>query len=135
MKYVTKQFEAKSWQTFVDYAFTHCPDVLLVLRDRKGRQLYTELAKARLLPAKESLSISICEVPWPTRVEIGLRCLGIQTLGDLVSKSKADLLRCRNFGHKSLQAVTDVLDRYGLSLRLSIKDKTPDSKQDIDIKR
>ena len=135
MKYVTKQFEARSWQAFVDYAFTHCPDVLLVLRDRKGRQLYTELAKGRLLPAKEALSISVWEVPWPTRVDVGLRCLGIQTLGDLVTKSKADLLRCSNFGYKSLQAVIDVLGRYGLSLRLSLNDKTPSSKQDIDTKR
>ena len=125
MKYVTKQFEARSWQAFVDYAFTHCHDVLLVLRDRQGRQLYTELAKGRLLPAKEALSISIWEIPWPVRVEVDLRCLGVQTLGDLVTKSKTDLLRCRNFGHKSLQAVIDVLDRYGLSLRLSLNDEAP----------
>ena len=77
MKYVTKQFEARSWQAFIDYAFTHCPDVLLVLRDRKGRQLYTELAKTRLLPAREALTISVWQIPWPVSAgliqEIGCR--------------------------------------------------------------
>ena len=117
MKYVTKQFEARSWQAFIGYAFTHCPDVLQVLRDRKGRQLYTELAKARLVPAREALSISIREIPWPVRVENGLYSLGVQTLGDLATKSKADLLKLKNFGQTSLQAVIDVLHRYSLSLR------------------
>ena len=126
MKYVTKQFEARSWQAFIGYAFTHCPDVLLVLRDRKGRQLYTELAKTRLLPTREVLTISVWQIPWPVRVEQALRRLGVQTLGDLVTKSKSDLLGGRNFGQDSLQAVIDVLDRYGLSLKLSTNDKTPD---------
>ena len=122
MKYVTKQFEAKSWQAFVNYALTHCPDVLKVLRDRRGRPVYSELTKTHFIPASEALRISVWEISWPTRVKTVFLRLGIQTLGDLVTKSKKDL-RVQNFGQKSMQAVMDVLDRYGLTLRVPVDSK------------
>ncbi len=52
-------------------------------------------------------------------LELGVRsynCLkreGIQTVGDLVSKTEAELLNIPNFGKKSIDEVKDKLDRAG----------------------
>jgi DNA-directed RNA polymerase subunit alpha len=56
-------------------------------------------------------------------LELGVRsynCLkreGIQTVGDLVSKTEAELLNIPNFGKKSIDEVKEKLDERGLSLR------------------
>jgi DNA-directed RNA polymerase subunit alpha len=56
-------------------------------------------------------------------LELGVRsynCLkreGIQTVGDLVSKTEAELLNIPNFGKKSIDEVKDKLAERGLSLR------------------
>ena len=124
MKYVTKQFEARSWQRFINYVLRRSSDALLILRDRKGEQPYTDLVR-EFLPAKAPMTTLVREISWPTRVEHGLERFGIQTLGDLVAKSKNDLLELGNFGERSLQVVTEVLRDYGLSLRVPEGDKDP----------
>ena len=56
-------------------------------------------------------------------LELGVRsynCLkreGIQTVGDLVSKTEAELLNIPNFGKKSIDEVKEKLAERGLSLR------------------
>ena len=56
-------------------------------------------------------------------LEIGVRsynCLkreGIQTVGDLVKRSEAELLNTPNFGKKSIEEVKENLAKMGLSLR------------------
>ena len=56
-------------------------------------------------------------------LELGVRsynCLkraGIQTVGDLVSKSEGELAAIPNFGKKSIDEVVETLSQRGLSLR------------------
>ncbi len=56
-------------------------------------------------------------------LELGVRsynCLkraGIQTVGDLISKSEAELNAIPNFGKKSIDEVIETLETRGLSLR------------------
>ncbi|MBE0428922.1 MAG: DNA-directed RNA polymerase subunit alpha [Thermoleophilia bacterium] len=56
-------------------------------------------------------------------LEIGVRsynCLkreGIQTVGDLVKRSEAELMNIPNFGRKSIEEVKENLAKLGLSLR------------------
>jgi DNA-directed RNA polymerase subunit alpha len=56
-------------------------------------------------------------------LELGVRsynCLkreGIQTVGDLISKTEAELLNIPNFGKKSIDEVKEKLDARGLGLR------------------
>ncbi|MGO8684392.1 MAG: DNA-directed RNA polymerase subunit alpha [Thermoleophilia bacterium] len=56
-------------------------------------------------------------------LELGVRsynCLkreGIQTVGDLVAKSEAELLNIPNFGKKSIDEVKDKLEERGLALQ------------------
>ena len=56
-------------------------------------------------------------------LELGVRsynCLkraGIQTVGDLVSKSEGELAAIPNFGKKSIDEVIETLSQRGLTLR------------------
>jgi DNA-directed RNA polymerase subunit alpha len=56
-------------------------------------------------------------------LELGVRsynCLkrvGIETIGDLVSKSEAELAAIPNFGKKSIEEVAETLQAHGLDLR------------------
>jgi DNA-directed RNA polymerase subunit alpha len=56
-------------------------------------------------------------------LDLGVRsynCLkreGIQTVGDLVSKTEAELLNIPNFGRKSIEEVVEKLEARGLALR------------------
>jgi len=46
-----------------------------------------------------------------------LQKLNIRTIGDLVRRTDAELLGCKNFGVTSLNEIKKVLEQYGLSLR------------------
>ena len=56
-------------------------------------------------------------------LEIGVRsynCLkreGIQTVGDLVKRSEAELMNIPNFGKKSIEEVKENLAKLGMALR------------------
>ena len=56
-------------------------------------------------------------------LELGVRsynCLkrvGIETIGDLVTKSENELAAIPNFGKKSIEEVKETLQTHGLSLR------------------
>jgi DNA-directed RNA polymerase subunit alpha len=43
--------------------------------------------------------------------------LNIKTIGELISKTEAELLGVKNFGVTSLTEIKQVLDKVGLSLR------------------
>ncbi len=43
--------------------------------------------------------------------------LGVDTLVDLIQKTEAELLGCKNFGVTSLNEIKDRLNTFGLGLR------------------
>jgi len=65
---------------------------------------------------KKEKKIPIEELELSVRTSNGLKGAEIKTLGELCTYTPSRLLRCRNFGRKSLQEVTQVLAEYGLSL-------------------
>jgi DNA-directed RNA polymerase subunit alpha len=53
----------------------------------------------------------------------GYNCLknaGIQTIGELVQKTEAEMLKTKNFGRKSLNEIKEMLAQMGLSLGMRI---------------
>jgi DNA-directed RNA polymerase subunit alpha len=54
-----------------------------------------------------------------------LRRAQIQTVGELVTRTEADLLNITNFGQKSLEEVVAKLDELGLSLRSARDEEVP----------
>jgi UDP-N-acetylglucosamine enolpyruvyl transferase len=73
-----------------------------------------EEKKAR---AERALSHKIDELQLPIHVSNCLRDAGINTIGDLVSRTKKNLLALPQFGRKSLDEVVEVLDNLGLKLQ------------------
>ena len=46
-----------------------------------------------------------------------LKRAGVQTVGDLISKSEAELASIPNFGKKSIDEVIETLETRGMALR------------------
>jgi DNA-directed RNA polymerase subunit alpha len=50
----------------------------------------------------------------------GLKNANIQTVGELVQKSEADILEMQNFGRGSLNDIKDALAKIGLHLGMEV---------------
>ena len=73
-------------------------------------------------PAEESAAkgmenILIEELDLGVRSYNCLKRVGVETIGDLVGKSEAELAAIPNFGKKSIEEVKEALERNGLNLR------------------
>jgi len=49
-----------------------------------------------------------------------LKNANIQTIGELVQKTEAEMLRTKNFGRKSLNEIKEILANMGLSLGMRV---------------
>jgi DNA-directed RNA polymerase subunit alpha len=59
------------------------------------------------------------QIEFSVRARRALDTLGLKNIGELASKSEAELLGCKNFGQTSLNEVKQRLAEYGLALRAS----------------
>jgi len=64
-----------------------------------------------------ALNKSVADIDFSVRVRKALQLLGIQTMGDLVARTEAELMGVKNFGATSLVEVRERLTQYGLELR------------------
>jgi DNA-directed RNA polymerase subunit alpha len=67
------------------------------------------------------LGKSVEELELSVRANNCLRNANIATIGELVQKTEAELMKTKNFGKKSLQEIKDELTRIGLSLGMRIE--------------
>jgi DNA-directed RNA polymerase subunit alpha len=67
--------------------------------------------------AKGMENILIEELDLGVRSYNCLKRVGVETIGDLVAKSEAELAAIPNFGKKSIEEVKEALERNGLGLR------------------
>lgn len=67
---------------------------------------------------EELLKLTIDELDLPTRIYNSLRNGGIETLGQLLSTPKKDLMSMRNMGGKSLSVIEEKLQEKGISLSI-----------------
>jgi len=70
---------------------------------------------------KELLARSVEEMELSVRSGNCLKTASIKTIGDLVYKTEAEMLRYRNFGRKSLNEIKEILSEMGLSLGMDVK--------------
>jgi DNA-directed RNA polymerase subunit alpha len=73
----------------------------------------TETAADRF---NEHLNRSVEELELSVRSYNCLKNANIQTIGDLVQRTEADMLKTKNFGRKSLNEIKEILTAMGLSL-------------------
>ena len=64
----------------------------------------------------ENLNRSVEELELSVRSYNCLKNANIQTIGDLIVRSEADMLKTKNFGRKSLNEIKEILTTMGLSL-------------------
>lgn len=67
------------------------------------------------------LNLPVKELELTVRSANCLEAAGIETLGDLVEKSEAEMLKYRNFGKKSLEEIKNLLSKFNLSLGMDVK--------------
>src|SRR6202171_6143387 len=68
----------------------------------------------------EQLNRSVEELELSVRSYNCLKNANIQTIGELVQKTEAEMLRTKNFGRKSLNEIKEILANMGLSLGMRI---------------
>ena len=95
---------------------------LAIFTDIERIEGFGEAAQAEVGAAEPSLAHGMENFPIE-ELELGVRsynCLkrvGIETIGDLVSKSENELASIPNFGKKSIEEVKETLATHGLNLR------------------
>ena len=82
----------------------HRPSITLINTDARLAALYVPHAR------------SVGELILSTRCRNGLKNANINTIYELVQRSRRDMLKIKNFGRKSLQEIEAILNRLGLSL-------------------
>jgi DNA-directed RNA polymerase subunit alpha len=82
--------------------------------DMGGATLGAEAANTWLGKSVEELELSV-------RANNCLRNANITTIGELVQRTEAELMKTKNFGKKSLQEIKDELARIGLSLGMRLE--------------
>jgi DNA-directed RNA polymerase subunit alpha len=78
-------------------------------------EVVEEPAERAMNQMNEVLNRSVEELELSVRSYNCLKNANIQTIGDLVQKSEAEMLRTKNFGRKSLNEIKEILAGLGLS--------------------
>jgi DNA-directed RNA polymerase subunit alpha len=79
-----------------------------------------EISERGLDKMNEVLNRSVEELELSVRSYNCLKNANIQTIGELIQKTEAEMLRTKNFGRKSLNEIKEILANMGLSLGMRI---------------
>ena len=79
---------------------------------------------------RRKLNMGVGEIELSVRSANCLNAAGITTVGELVTKTEADMLKYRNFGKKSLTEIREKLQEMGLSFGMKIDPNLLDKKND-----
>jgi DNA-directed RNA polymerase subunit alpha len=79
-----------------------------------------EISEHGLDKINEVLNRSVEELELSVRSYNCLKNANIQTIGELVQKTEAEMLKTKNFGRKSLNEIKEILAQMGLSLGMKI---------------
>ena len=72
------------------------------------------------LHMRQLLKTKLVDMDLSVRALNCLKAADVETLGDLVSYAKSDLLKFRNFGKKSLTELDDLVDNKGLTFGMNV---------------
>jgi DNA-directed RNA polymerase subunit alpha len=85
------------------------------------------------LPLNDNLFRSVDELEFSVRSQNCLQNADIKYIGELVQKSEQEMLQTKNFGHKSLNEIKEILREMGLELGMKV-DHFP-SRDEIDARK
>ncbi|MDR2779053.1 MAG: DNA-directed RNA polymerase subunit alpha [Puniceicoccales bacterium] len=75
---------------------------------------------------RKLLNMSVNEIELSVRAANCLNNANIMTVGELVMKTEAEMLRYRNFGKKSLNEIKEKMEEIGLSLGMKVEERLLD---------
>jgi DNA-directed RNA polymerase subunit alpha len=120
----TTEQELLAYKNFGETSLKEIKDMLTAKGLRLGQALeegsdLADLAEPRPVSVSNDgvLATALDHIEFSIRARRALESLKITTLGELIAKTDADLLGCKNFGQTSLNEVRQRLAEYGLSLR------------------
>ncbi|MBK8339648.1 MAG: DNA-directed RNA polymerase subunit alpha [Flavobacteriales bacterium] len=90
--------------------------ISLELEERVQEEEFDETS----LHMRQLLKTKLVDMDLSVRALNCLKAADIETLGDLVSYNKNDLLKFRNFGKKSLTELEDLVENKGLSFGMNV---------------
>ena len=79
------------------------------------KQFYSESS-----PLVQTLMKKVADMPISVRSKNILNAAGCETLGDIAKMHKADLLKFRNCGKKTLIEISELVDNSGLSWEMDV---------------
>lgn len=77
----------------------------------------SDLRKNKL---KELFNRSVEELELSVRSSNCLKASNIKTLGELVQKTESEMIKFRNFGRKSLNEISEILERHGMHFGMKL---------------
>ncbi len=120
----TTEAELLGYKNFGETSLKEIKDMLAAKGLRLGQALEEDQlhpvridAPAAKAAAEGVLATPVDQIEFSVRARKALESLKVTTLGQLVTKTEADLLACKNFGQTSLNEVRQRLSEYGLRLR------------------
>ena len=119
----TSETELLSYKNFGETSLTEIKSILSSKNLRLGMAV-EDKSLAAPKPAASGATVSdellnktVEDFEMSVRVKKCLYRLNIHTIGDIVSRTEAELLGCKNFGVTSLNEIKQKLSALGLSLR------------------
>lgn len=94
------------------------------MRPKKLRTSQLKNACTQLL-LNENLFKTVDSLELSVRAANCLENANIKYIGELVTRTEADMLKTKNFGRKSLNEIKDILSEMGLSLGMKIEGFDP----------
>ncbi len=76
-------------------------------------------------PLNENLFRSVDELEFSVRSQNCLQNADIKYIGELVQKSEQEMLKTKNFGHKSLNEIKEILREMGMELGMKLESFPP----------
>lgn len=120
----TTESELLAYKNFGETSLKEIKDMLAAKGLRLGQALEegSELAdlaepQAGNVSNEGVLATPLEHIEFSIRARRALESLRLRTLGELIAKTEAELLACKNFGQTSLNEVKQRLSEYGLRLR------------------
>ena len=112
---------AVSPQDAIGYAAKLLKDHMAILINfEEAAEQTEEISERGLDKMSEILNRSVEELELSVRSYNCLKNANIQTIGELVQKTEAEMLRTKNFGRKSLNEIKEILANMDLSLGMRI---------------
>lgn len=85
------------------------------------------------IPLNDNLFRSVDELEFSVRSQNCLQNADIKYIGELVQKSEQEMLKTKNFGHKSLNEIKEILREMGLELGMKVDHFPP--RDEIDARK